>query len=399
MTDNIFKGKAFEEHSLELLQQLGLENLQITKRSNDQGADLIGTFGDVKYVFQCKKHRKKQGNRAVQEAIAAKTYYLANRCGVISESDFTDSAYRLAKPNYCLLFTAIDLTMAINSGQTFLDIIKGYSFPNHVPVLHDFDVIKKYEEVKAKLGHTPTNFDFDPTTRYLIRKKYKNLTNLIAQLGDATFSRKPSKDKIINEYNRIKNYIGKVPTLADMEINSDYSRNCFSCYPFTKLQKECGDSPNIERGVSKEELVDAFKSLSDKLGKTPTLKELDEKGVYRASYYRRRWGTIDNFLQELGISKRHFKQRSYQKQELILLYLLLKKVFEIRQDDTEFLLTHTVLEKLTYDGDTFISPSTFSRRFESWKSFMDGLDKGSALEFTNYLRKMADDFIGDDTVK
>ena len=395
MKNNISKGTAFENRCLDLLQELGFAKLQLTKL-NDQGADVVGFLGADKYVFQCKNHMKKQGNRAVQQAIAARGPYLASRCGVISESDFTKSAYQLAQPNYCLLFTASELTVALDSGKTFADMIKGYEFPNHVSVEHDYEVIKKYEEIKAKIGHTPRNSDIDPTTRYHIKKKYGNLTNLVNQLGDTPFTKKPSNKEVKQEYRRIKQAIRKTPTLADIEHHSDFSRNCFSSYPFTQLQKDCGDAPNIERGVSKGDLITAFQNLENQLGRIPTLKELDEKGRYKSSYYRNRWGNLDNFLKEQGISKRHFKKRKYDERELALIYLLLKKVFEIRQDDGSFSVNHTVLENLKYAGETFVSPSTFSKRFGGWDSFLEALGTGATAEISKELDEVAAKFLAAD---
>ena len=126
----------------------------------------------------------------------------------------------------------------------------------------------------------------------------------------------------------MKEKIKKTPTLADMESHSTFSRNSFSSYPFTKLQRECGDAPNIQRGVSKAKLISAFKELERKLGRTPSLKDLDEGGIYRSSYYRNRWGNIDTFLKEIGISRRTFKkQLSYSEQELIVIYLFIKESY------------------------------------------------------------------------
>ena len=330
---------------------------------------MVGDFGKNTYVFQCKKHKKRQGNRAIQQAIAARTYYLASRCAVVSESGYTKSAHGLARPNYCLLFTLAELSEAADSKRTFAELIEGYNFPKQFPVEHDYDVIKRYEQIKAKIGHTPRNSDLDPTTRYHIKKKYHNLSNLIRQLGDEPFSKRPSNEEIKNEYKRVKQAIGKIPTLANIEAKSSFSRNCFSSYPFTQLQKECGDRPNIQRGVSKADLMVAFNQLAHKLGRTPSLKDLDEKGLYRSSYYRCRWGNIDAFLEGVAIPKRNFKQRRmYNRRELILIYLLLKKTFEIRHDDGGFSLNHTILENLKYRDRLFLSPGTFSKRFGSWES-------------------------------
>ncbi|MGQ3684598.1 MAG: homing endonuclease associated repeat-containing protein [Candidatus Loosdrechtia sp.] len=363
MNDNIGKGTEFENICLSTLKRLGFEELQLTKRVNDQGADWVGSFEGTRYLFQCKKHKKKQGNRAIQEAIAAKTYYKASRCAVISESGYTKSAYQLARPNYCLLLMPLEITEAVNSQKTFAELIKNYTFPVNSPIEHDYDLIKRYEQIKAQIGHTPRNKDLDPTTRYRIKKKYGSLSSLIRQLSDSPFTRRPSNEEIRKEYKRVKQAIGKTPTLANMQKQSNFSRNCFSSYPFTKLQEECGDAPNIQRGVSKEDLISAFDRLRRELGRIPSIKDLDEKGVYRSSYYRTRWGNIDTFLKDLGIPQREFKQRQYDERELILIYLLLKKAFEIRNDDDSLTLNHTVLENLKYKGKVFVSPGIFSSRF------------------------------------
>lgn len=392
--EKIIKGDEFEADCMNILRQLGFQDINMTKHGNDQGADLIGHFGPSKYVFQCKCHKRKQGNRVVQQAVASRSYYKANRCGVISQSKFTDSAYNLARSNYCLLFTFIELIQAAGHGKTFADLIQGYKFLDQMSVEPDFDVIKRYEEIKRKIGHVPRNSDIDPTSRYWIRKKYKNLTNLIRQVGDSPYSRRPSDYEIQEEYKRVRNLIKKTPTLADIKMNSKLSRSCFSSYPFTKLQKECGDAPNIERGISREDLIKEFNRLKNRLGRVPTGKELDKEGVYRSSYYRWKWGgSIDNFLADQGISKAEFKQRIYSEKELILIYLLIEKVFQIKKDDSEFYLNHTVLERLKYIDRTFINPSTFSRRFDGWDSFIKKLHSGEASSISARLEELIKSFL------
>lgn len=392
MSQQVAKGLAFERRCSSLLQELGLADCRPTSQGGtDQGADLLATYGDSRYLFQCKDHLKPQGNRAIQEAVAAKAVYSVTRCGVISSSGYTDSAVRLARSNYCLLFTAAELETAVADGGQFMDLIRAYEFPTYTRAQdHHYDLIKKYEEVKARLGHTPRNSDFDKSTIYQIRKTYGNLTNLVQQLGDTPFTTRPSNQEIESEYRRVKAVVGKVPTLADMAKHSSLSRNCFASYPFTRLQRECGDRPHVERGVHREDLVAAFLELQGHLGRTPTLRELDENGKYRVSYYRRRWGNFDDFLKELRVPTRQVKQRRrYHRTELILVYLLLEKSLAIRQDDADFSLNHTVLEKLKYEGRTFLSPSTFSRRFGSWEAFLNAVPRETRCEFSKIVAELA----------
>ena len=368
-------GAEFEDKCRDVLLRLGFDKVDI-KRSADQGADLIALANATRYVFQCKCHKKKQGNGAVQEAIGAKTFYNASRCGVISSSSFTKPANHLAKPNFCLLFTLADLTTAADQGQKFSDLVTDYQFPDLSPVAQDFDVVKVYERTKLTLGHTPKRADFDPATRHRIDHS-GGLNSLIRTLGDRPHRSKPSDDEMKAEYKRVRSlpeFRAKTPTLEEMRRNSRLPKNCFHDYPWTKLQKECGDRPNIERGVSKEKLLAACKDLRTTLGRWPTLKELDENGAYRWSYYRRRWGTTEKFLMEAGIPTSAFLQRRYRKQELAIIYLLLKKLLEIKEGVSDFPVTKTILENLRLRGKVLIRPATLFGR-------------GGRKQFLEYIRR------------
>lgn len=386
--DNSTKGIEFETTCQKTLQRLGFDRINATKRSNDQGADLIAYLRATKYVFQCKNEKRKQGNGAVQEAIAARTLYKANRCAVISQSEFSRSAYVLARPNYCLLLTLPALSSAAEQGKTFDELVQDYKFPDIPFVEHDQDLIRRYEDIKRKLGHTPRNSDLDPTTRYLIREKYGDLTTLVNQVGDRPYSRRPNDDEIRQEYKRVRELLGKVPTLRHMAANSNLSRNCFQDYPFTKLQRDFGDRPNYERGVTRDTLIEAFKKLNSDLGRTPTLRDLDERGEYRSSYYRARWGNIDKFLEEVGIPQGRFKRRGYKKEDLVLIYLLLERAFGIREGDRNLQLNHTILNHLKYKGKVFISASAFSRRFGgTWERFIEYLGGNSVSRIKSGLEQ------------
>ena len=363
--NNIEKGKQFELACKAKLEELGFENLLLTNNT-DNGADIIGTLGNTKYVFQCKNHLKNQGNKCVQEIISARTLYKANRSMVISQSGFTKSAYQLAKPNYCILISGNEFFTLTD----FLSTIKeeNISFQNFG---EDYDLLKIYEKLKTKIGHIPKNGDLDPTTRYLIRKKYKNLTNFVNSIGDVPYTIRPDDDKIKEEYLRIKTLIKKTPTLAEISTNSNFSRNSFSSYPFTKLQKECGDTPNIERGVTKDTLINEFNELSKKIGHYPSQLEIDQCGVYKVSYYRNRWGSFDNFLSEIKLTRTQLRiSRRYSKNDLLRIYALIELIFSIKNEENiNSYITHTVLENLTFEGKPLISPSTFSKRFGTWTKF------------------------------
>ena len=159
--------------------------------------------------------------------------------------------------------------------------------------------------------------------------------------------------------------------MAEISTNSNFSRNSFSSYPFTKLQKECGDTPNIERGVTKDTLINEFNELSKKIGHYPSQLEIDQCGVYKVSYYRNRWGSFDNFLSEIKLTRTQLRiSRRYSKNDLLRIYALIELIFSIKNEENiNSYITHTVLENLTFEGKPLISPSTFSKRFGTWTKF------------------------------
>jgi tetratricopeptide (TPR) repeat protein len=85
----------FELFLLSFFEKQGY-HVRKTKKSHDQGADLILERAGERVVVQAKKRKKTTGNKAVQEVHAARGYYQANRAMVISTSKFSKSATELA---------------------------------------------------------------------------------------------------------------------------------------------------------------------------------------------------------------------------------------------------------------------------------------------------------------
>ena len=73
--------------------------VETTPTSNDYGADLVLHKGGIKTVVQAKRYKNSVGNSAVQEIVAAKAYYKAKKCLVITNSYFTKNAKNLAQVN------------------------------------------------------------------------------------------------------------------------------------------------------------------------------------------------------------------------------------------------------------------------------------------------------------
>lgn len=95
-------GYDFEDYLADIFKSKNY-SVQITKRSQDQGADIILEKLGKRIVIQAKKYSNKVGNKAVQEIVSAMKYYKADLGSVITNNLFTKQAKSLALANEIIL--------------------------------------------------------------------------------------------------------------------------------------------------------------------------------------------------------------------------------------------------------------------------------------------------------
>jgi restriction system protein len=102
-------GIDFELECQEILAEHGW-SARLTQASGDQGADIIAEAEDgLSVAIQCKRLARPVGNKAVQEVVAARTYYDTDLAAVVSTGDYTEAARRLARRNDVHLLHVDDL--------------------------------------------------------------------------------------------------------------------------------------------------------------------------------------------------------------------------------------------------------------------------------------------------
>jgi len=99
---------AFEQYCADSLTRCGW-TARATKKSGDQGIDVLATRGGIKAVLQCKKLSSPVGNGAVQEAISGKAFEQADVACVVTNNTFTQAAKQLAAMSGVLLLHYRDL--------------------------------------------------------------------------------------------------------------------------------------------------------------------------------------------------------------------------------------------------------------------------------------------------
>lgn len=115
-------GRDFEKYLEVLFEKKGYKVTR-TKYIGDYGADLVFESGNNKTVIQAKRFKGKVGVKAVQEAVASKGYYGCQKAMVVTNSNFTDQAIKLAKANNVELWgrkKLIDALSLINSSDVMV---------------------------------------------------------------------------------------------------------------------------------------------------------------------------------------------------------------------------------------------------------------------------------------
>ena len=99
----------FESFCAESLRHAGW-SASTTPAGADQGVDILAEKNGKRVVLQCKLYGQTVGNKAVQEAVAARGYEAAHYAAVVSNQDYTRQARQLALTNSVYLLHYSDLT-------------------------------------------------------------------------------------------------------------------------------------------------------------------------------------------------------------------------------------------------------------------------------------------------
>lgn len=131
-------GMNFEKILAEMYEQMGYE-VEITKGSGDQGADLILVKDGKKTVVQAKHSKSKVSSDAVREAIAAKRFYNADYGVVITNSSFQPNAMELAETDQIEMIDNEKLTrmMSNNPQEEPLKPVSKMTFDDIRPKHHN----------------------------------------------------------------------------------------------------------------------------------------------------------------------------------------------------------------------------------------------------------------------
>lgn len=113
-------GIEFERFLKEMFKTLGYR-VKKTPDSGDYGADLYMEKDGKIYIVQAKRYRNKVSLPAVQEIVAAKSYYKADVCMVVTNNYLTPNAKTLAEKNNVIVYERPDLIKLVEASRTIIE--------------------------------------------------------------------------------------------------------------------------------------------------------------------------------------------------------------------------------------------------------------------------------------
>lgn len=93
--DEVMTGHEYEEYIAGVIRGLGW-SARVTPGSGDHGADVIAEKDGMRIAVQCKLYSSPVGNKSVQEAFSAKSFYDCDDACVVTNSSFTLAAKKAA---------------------------------------------------------------------------------------------------------------------------------------------------------------------------------------------------------------------------------------------------------------------------------------------------------------
>lgn len=144
-------GQDYEQYLAWELHAMGY-HVKTTRATKDFGTDVILDLNRYfRVIFQCKYYSSKIGNHAVQEICAAKEYYKAQLCVVITNQTYTDAAVDLALVNHVLLIANFDIGSDIGHVCSILGLIPQSYLDRNALCLNDAmaerDLVYKQNQV------------------------------------------------------------------------------------------------------------------------------------------------------------------------------------------------------------------------------------------------------------
>lgn len=189
--------------------------------------------------------------------------------------------------------------------------------------------------------------------------RFESSADLFRYMSEEGITRaRISNDDLIQAFRALRERLGRSVRICDMDMHGKYSSTVYRKRwgSWSKFLSEVGEAPIVRRDITKDDLVKEYNRVRTQLGRTPTRSEFNGLSAYSCSTYERRWTSWNGFLGSIGEapSKRHL----IPKEDLVVEF---KRVRAI-------LGRSPTMKEMVHHGR--IAPTTYRRLWGSWGHFL-----------------------------
>ena len=173
------------------------------------------------------------------------------------------------------------------------------------------DLVEHLQVLAEELDRTPLPDDLIEAGEYTAGVYYEVFDSwygavLCAGLDRPIWPSLPEKE-LLGELHRLNRVLDKVPSEEDMAERGGYGVSTYWSRfdSWNAAIEEAGYPPKPDRTYrSDEELREELSRLSDELGRSPTTRDMDDKGSFSSVVYQNRWGSWNGALDAAGLKAR-----------------------------------------------------------------------------------------------
>jgi len=200
--------------------------------------------------------------------------------------------------------------------------------------------------------------------------KFSSSADLFRYISEAGISRhRISNDELILAYQSLRETLGRHVRVADMDTDGKYSSIPYRRRwgSWNKFLLEVGDSPLLRRDLTADDLVAEYRRIRASLGKTPTRAVFGKLSVHSPAMYARRWGSWNAFLESIGesLTKKHLIPKEKMIAEFKRVRAILGKP--------------PTVEEMAQHGT--IAPTTYRRLWGGWSQFLKEMGESHQRRF------------------
>lgn len=189
--------------------------------------------------------------------------------------------------------------------------------------------------------------------------RFTSSADLFRYISEEGISRyRISNDDLVLAYRALREKLGRHIRVCDMDTQGKYSSAVYRKRwgSWNKFLSEVGDSPILRRDLTADDLRVEYSRIRASLGRVPTRSEFGSLSAHSASRYERSWGSWNAFLESIGEAptKRHLIPKE-------------KLVGEFKRVRAMLGKPPTMKEMAQHGA---IAPTTYRRLWGSWSQFL-----------------------------